>query len=163
MIAIFQRETPCNRRPLDRLSSREHYYETRTENLIIYRSIFSFNLSMLSRTWSPTSVRNLSTSWQTIGTKVQISISVSPSCSCLDDGSSRIGQSRHYWSRTAMGKRAASARNRWAPKTNLSYQNVFLSTTPLPELPHRPNKVPLRNYCTFRISPLRSPVMPRWS
>jgi len=35
---------------------------------MIYRSIFSFNLGALSRTWLPTSVRNLSTSWQTIGT-----------------------------------------------------------------------------------------------
>lgn len=75
---FFKRETPCNRRPLDRLSSREHYYETRTENLMIYRSIFSFNLSTLSRTWSPTSVRNLSTSWQTIGTKLGFK-SLSPS------------------------------------------------------------------------------------
>lgn len=40
---------------------------------MIYRSIFSFNLSTLSRTWSPTSVRNLSISWQTIGTETRAS------------------------------------------------------------------------------------------
>lgn len=34
----------------DRFSSRECYYETRTASLMIYRSIFSFNLAALSRT-----------------------------------------------------------------------------------------------------------------
>lgn len=66
---------------LDRFFSCECYYETRTASLMIYRSIFSFNLAALSRTWSPTSVRNLSTSWQTIGTELglkSLSISLSP-------------------------------------------------------------------------------------
>jgi len=57
---------------LDQFSSCECCYETRTASLMIYRSIFSFNLAVLSPTWSPTSVRNLSTSWQTIGTKLEL-------------------------------------------------------------------------------------------
>lgn len=68
---------------LDRFSSRE-CCETRTVSLMIYRSIFSFNLAAPSRSWSPTSVRNLSTSWQTIGMELELkSFSVSLSLSLL--------------------------------------------------------------------------------
>lgn len=69
------------------------------------------------------------------GSLVQI-FYLSLSRSRLDNDSSRIGQSNFIiieteprWENERFRKKP-----RWAPKTNLSYQNVFLSTTPLPEL-----------------------------
>lgn len=119
---------------LDRFSSRECYYETRTASLMIYRSICSFNLAALSRTWSPTSVRNLSTSWQTIGIELELkslSLSHSPlyvlATTAFRGLVSRISP---ILRQNRAGKTNCSTRNRRSSKTNhLLYQNVSLSTT----------------------------------
>lgn len=155
MISIFRREKRRNIEPTRSTLLHEHYYETRTENLMIYRSILSFNLSLLSRTWSPTSVRNLSTVGKLLATKVwfkflSLSLAFPPRWWFFADWSV---ESHYYWNKTAMGKRAVPQETDEFQKSTYPTKMFFFRLRPsstsssadqssITELLHFPNPFP---------------------